>query len=308
MRIMSASQECPVCFRSIKSSSKFCKFCGSTIKQCPDCEYLNKEEDTYCRECGTNISTVEVAESYKGTKRDFDKEVLGKTESKLVMWPPVTEASYLSQARPRARLNPYADYMEKEPTYQPKELNYTYNKVKLLGFLGGPLPTTNVLGAVVEAFGIALALVAVGIVIFSIGMAFFEYLVFPIIFGIIGGAFLLSAPFFGIYYVSSNWLYRAFEVKRPVKTMTIIGNYSLGSLIFALLGMMLAPIFIQGGALAITLSVIGGIVYVMGLIIVPLKAYLADLVYVKAAVKTRDLESNLESNLEQEEDKKSVEK
>jgi hypothetical protein len=300
---MSDTQDCPVCYRKIKPSSNFCKFCGSTLKICPECETINKEDDTYCGECGTDIRKVDVAEGYKGDNRDFNKEVLGRREPKLVMWPPVTEASYLSQAKPRARLSPYSDYLDKEPTYQPKNLNYTYNKVKILGFLGGPLPTSNVLGAVVEVFGIALALIAIGIVIFSIGMAFFEYLVFPIIAGIVGGAFLLSAPFFGIYYVSSNWLYRTFEVKRPVKTMTIVWNYSLGSLVFALLGMMLAPIFIQGGALAITLSVVGGIVYVMGLIIVPLKAYLADLVYVKAAVNNRDKESDLEKDNKKSEEK-----
>ena len=87
--------------------------------------------------------------------------------------------------------------------------------------------------------------------------------------------------------------------------MTIVWNYTLGSLIFALLGLMLAPIFIQGGALGITLSVIGGIVYLMGLIIVPLKAYLADLVYVKAAVNIKNSETENES---EEENKKNEEK
>ena len=68
---------------------------------------------------------------------------------------------------------------------------------------------------------------------------------------------------------------------------------------------MIAPIFIQGGALAITFTVVGGIVYLMGLIIVPLKAYLADLVYVKAALNAKEKESEDENEIEK---KKNVEK
>ncbi|MCE7743169.1 MAG: hypothetical protein GOP50_12030 [Candidatus Heimdallarchaeota archaeon] len=313
---MSGTQDCPICYRKIKPSSKFCKFCGSTLKLCPECSTVNKKDDAYCSECGTDIKAIDVVESYNDVTEDSDAKAgkkdmvqdyldLEEKEQKLVVWPPVSESRYLSQARPRPRLSPNTEYLDKEPTYEPKKLNYTYSKVRILGFLGGPLPTSNILSSVVEAFGIALALIAMGVVIFSIGMAFFQYLVFPIIAGAIGGAFLLSAPFFGIYYVSSNWLYRAFEIKRPVKTMTIVWNYTLGSLIFALLGLMLAPIFIQGGALWITLSVIGGIVYLMGLIIVPLKAYLADLVYVKAAVNIKNSETENES---EEENKKNVEK
>ncbi|MHA1200146.1 MAG: double zinc ribbon domain-containing protein [Candidatus Heimdallarchaeaceae archaeon] len=316
---MSVTQDCPTCFRKIKTSSKFCKFCGSTLKLCSECNSINKEDDSYCSECGADIKTIDVAESYKDATKDSKDDLAeraqiqeylneGASDKKpqLVMWPPAADSRYHPQASPRSTMGPNIEYLDKEPTYQPKKLNYTYSKVRVLGFLGGPLPTTNVLSSVVEAFGVALALIAVGIVIFSIGMAFFQYLVFPIIAGVLGGAFLLSAPFFGIYYVSSNWLYRAFEIKRPVKLMTIIWNYTLGSLIFAILGLMLAPIFIQGGALGITFSIIGGIVYLMGLIVVPLKAYLADLVYVKAAVDIKNKESTKESG--EEENKKNVEK
>ena len=71
---------------------------------------------------------------------------------------------------------------------------------------------------------------------------------------------------------------------------------------------MLAPIFIQGlGAVGITLAVVGGIVYLMGLIIVPLKAYLADLVYVKAAINLRNIEEK-EKEAEEEEIKEEKEK
>jgi len=296
---MSETQDCPYCFRKIKTSSRFCKFCGSTLKLCPECKTLNKDDASYCDECGSDIKDVEVAESYKIMKGEIsaqDEEEIqdfleeGGFKSKkpqLIVWPPLADSRHQPQVSSRPRPYSQLNYLEREPTYQPTDLKYTYSKVKPLGFLGGSIPTSNFLGAIIEAFGLALALIALGIVIFAIGMAFFQYLIFPIIAGIIAGAFLLSAPFFGIYYVSSKWLYRAFDVKRPVKTMTIIGNYTLGSLIFALLGMMLAPIFIQGGAVSITLSVVGGIVYIMGLIIIPLKAYLADLIYVRAAVNEK---------------------
>ena len=298
MNIMSSTKSCPACFRKIKTGSNFCKYCGVSLKTCPECNSFNREEDAYCIECGTDIRAVEVAESFKEMKEDHKTETLDedtleylkdsssqKKQPTLVMWPPTADTRYYSPTRPR----PYSseNYLDKEPTYEPKKLNYAYGKVRILGFLGGPLPISNLFGYIIEAFSIALALIAVGIVIFSIGLAFFQFLVFPILACVMAGAFLLSAPFFGIYYISSEWLYRAFEVKRPVKVLTIIGNYLLGSLIFSVLGLMLAPIFIQGGALGITFSVIGGIVYIMGLIIVPLKAYLADLIYVKAADNLR---------------------
>ena len=87
-----------------------------------------------------------------------------------------------------------------------------------------------------------------------------------------------------------------------MKSITIIWNYALGTLLFSLVGLMLAPVFIQGGALWISLSVLGGIIYLMGLIIIPLKAFLADLVYVKAAMKLRD--DGKESEEESEEEQK----
>ena len=91
------------------------------------------------------------------------------------------------------------------------------------------------------------------------------------------------------------------EIKRPAKLSTILINYSIGILVFAILGLMLAPVFLLGGAIGWTLSVIGGIAVVMGLIVVPLKAYLADLVYVKAAVNQKDKEN--ENNSKKETDK-----
>ena len=77
---MSDTQNCPVCFRSIKKASKFCKFCGSTLKLCPECSFLNRGEDAYCSECGSDISTVEVAKSYRdkvqSVKTTTDQEII----------------------------------------------------------------------------------------------------------------------------------------------------------------------------------------------------------------------------------------
>jgi hypothetical protein len=287
---MSDKTICPNCNREIKSTSKFCKFCGVTLKSCPSCNEFNKVEDAFCGSCGEDISEIVVPiadriEREESAYAAIIEEIEDEKKPKLVVWPP-----QYAETRPYIQPKPTPKLFEEGTQYEPTKIQYQYSKVRLIGFLGGPLPTSNVLSVTLEAFGLALALIAAGIVIASIGLAFFEYLVFPVITGILGGALLFSAPFFGIYYVSSNWLYKAFQIKRPVKTRTLILNYALGTMLFAIVGMMLAPVFIQGGALAITFSVVGGIVYLMGLIIIPLKAYLADLVYVKAAIKHRDKE------------------
>jgi hypothetical protein len=185
----------------------------------------------------------------------------------------------------------------------------------MLGFISGPLSTTSVVSATVEVFALALVLIAAGIAIIGIGLAFLETIILPLILGVLGGALLCSAPFFGIYYVSSNWLYRTFQIKRPVKTITIVWNYALGTLLLSIIGMMLAPIIVYGNIMdlmsngvMITLSVVGGIVYLMALIIIPLKAYLADLVYVKAAMQLRDKEKEEEKKEKQESEEKKVKK
>ncbi len=304
---MSDKSICPSCNREIKPTSKFCKFCGVTLKSCPSCNEFNKVEDAFCGSCGEDISKLIIPIPHRKESEDsayapiIEEIEEGEKRPKLVVWPP-----QYAEARPQIQPKPTPELFEEGTQYEPTKVQYQYSKVKPIGFLGGPLPTSNVLSVTLEAFGLALALVAAGIVIVSIGFAFFEYLVFPVITGILGGALLLSAPFFGIYYVSSNWLYKAFQIKRPVKIRTVILNYTLGTLLFAIFGMMLAPIFIQGGALAITFSVVGGIVYLMGLIVIPLKAYLADLVYVKAAMKHRDKEE--EDKAQEEKDVEEIEK
>ena len=298
---MNKMGKCPACNREIKSSSKFCKYCGTSLKQCPDCKSINTASDQFCGACGVDISQVEAAAPLREIipkesgevgkaeprREEVQETISGETQPKLVVWPPMAYDRQYAQARPQPSIFPPEDAAKFEPT----TVKYAYSKVRLLGFLGGPLPTSNVLSATIEAFGLALALVAGGIGIASIGLAFFEYLIPAIITGIIGGALLLSAPFFGIYYVSSSWLYRTFQIKRPTKARTIVGNYALSALLFSFIGLMLAPIFIEGlSAIGITISVVGGVIYIMGLIIVPLKAYLADLVYVKAATNLRNKE------------------
>lgn len=310
---------CPACNREIKASSKFCKYCGTSLKHCPDCKSINTASDQFCGSCGVDISQVEAAaplreivpedsgeEGRAEPKIDEVQEVIGgETQPQLVVWPPMGYDRQYAPVRRQPTIFPPEDAAKFEPT----TVKYAYSKVRILGFLGGPLPTSNVLSATVEAFGLALALVAGGIGIASIGLAFFEYLIPAIITGIIGGALLLSAPFFGIYYVSSSWLYRTFQIKRPTKARTIVGNYALSALLFSFLGLMLAPIFIEGlSAVGITISVVGGIIYLMGLIIVPLKAYLADLVYVKAAVNLRDKEEKEQEPEAEEEIKEEKEK
>lgn len=282
--------ECPNCHRQIRASSKFCKYCGQSLKVCPECQELNNLDDTFCALCGTDISKVKVPEAFRSEERAGEMKVQG--QQKVVMWPPI---SPVRQIQPKPKFQVF----EEGTPYKPASIKYPYSKVRALGFLGGPLPTSSVFSATIEALGLALALIAAGVAIVGIGLAFFQFIVLPIIAGILGGALLLSAPFFGIYYVSSNWLYKTFLIKRPVKSITIIWNYALGTLLFSLVGLMLTPVFIQGGALWISLAVLGGIIYLMGLTIIPLKAFLADLVYVKAAMKLRD---EIKDTKEQEED------
>ena len=162
---MSETQDCPYCFRTIKTKSSFCKFCGSTLKHCSECSAINKEDVSYCSECGTNIKDVEVPKSYRKEKEgklsEKDREELQelieerglpKKQPQLVLWPPIAGTRNQSQFRPRARSLIQTEYLDQESTYQPADLQYTYNKVKALGFLGGSLPTSNVLGSIVEAF------------------------------------------------------------------------------------------------------------------------------------------------------------
>ena len=296
---MSDKSICPNCNREIKPASKFCKFCGVTLKSCPSCNEINKIEDSFCASCGEDISKVDVPKPSKDESQApgiiatiEEVEEGGEKKPQLVIWPPqyATKVPYITP-------KPTPQLFEEGVQYEPSTVRYQYSRVRPIGFLGGPLPTSNVLSVTVEVFGLALALIAAGIVIASIGLAFLEYLIFPIITGILGGAILLSAPFFGIYYVSSNWLYKAFHIKRPVKNSTIILNYSLGTVLFSIIGLIFIIPIVLGGALGITLAVLGGIVYLMGLIVVPLKAYLADLVYVKAAMKLRDKEEEEEEEV-----------
>jgi hypothetical protein len=263
------------------------------LKICPECQELNNHDAGFCAFCGTDITDVKAPESVRTTPGVDGPQ----NQQKIVMWPPIQP---VRQIQPK----PQFSVLEEGTPYKPASIRYPYSKVRLLGFLGGPLPTSSVFSATIEALGLALALIAAGVAIVGIGLAFFEIIVLPIIAGILGGALLLSAPFFGIYYVSSNWLYKTFQIKRPVKSIIIIWNYALGTLLFSLVGLMLAPVFIQGGALWITLSVLGGIIYLMGLIIIPLKAFLADLVYVKAAMKLRDEEDSTDIEKEEEVEEK----
>ncbi|MCG3225644.1 MAG: zinc ribbon domain-containing protein, partial [Candidatus Heimdallarchaeota archaeon] len=38
---MSSMNECSYCHRQIRAASKFCKYCGQSLKMCPECQELN---------------------------------------------------------------------------------------------------------------------------------------------------------------------------------------------------------------------------------------------------------------------------
>ena len=307
---MSGTAVCPSCFKNIKENSKFCKFCGIPVKTCPKCKELNRIEDKFCSSCGGDISNVKTEAPINVSRTApqpqpviAEPKVVDGKQQQLVIWPPLDQQKL--QKSPEVQKK---SVIEDGPTYEPTSVRYAYEKVRAFGFFSGPLPTSNVLSATFESFGYALAFIAIGVVIASIGLAFFEYVIPPVLLGIIGGALLLSAPFFGIYYVSSSWLYKIFQIRRPVKISTVLLNYGLGTLLFSFLGLFMSPLLIMGGALWITFLVIAIIVYLMGLILIPLKAFLADLVYVKAAVnqKNREEEQQKESERKKKEEEEAA--
>ncbi len=294
---MLEEEVCPFCNREIKKESNFCKYCGTSLKICPECKFLNKAEDLFCGKCGMDLKHIESPQPLTKPKPILSRQQQYEIDQDItdVMQPKRQQpTSYLPFTSRQYRHQPveYEYPTEKEEAFQPAQIRYSYSKVRALGFLGGPLPTSNVFAVTIEAFGFALAFIAVGITIAGIGLTFFSTLILPIIGAMLGGTFVVSAPFFGIYYVSSKWLYNTFEIKRPVRMSTIFWNYSLGTLLFSIIGIMLAPLFSEGGAVAISLAVVGVIVILMGLIIIPLKAFLADLIYVKASINERDKDKN----------------
>ena len=299
---MSVTSKCPACFKNIRENSKFCKYCGIPLKICPACKEHNIVEDVYCGSCGENIKDVKVETPINVTRkpqsqhtpiaRDPMAQEATPGKQQLVIWPPVDERRmYAPPTIQRKQVIPDG------PEYEPPVTKYSYDRVRAFGYFSGPIPLSNVVSLVLESFGYALALITIGTVIVSIGLAFFELVIPPLIAGILGGALILSAPFFGIYYVSSSWLYKIFQIKRPVKIRTILVNYGLGTLLFSFIGLALSPLLVLdvlfniNPTVGITIfSVIAALIYFLGLLIIPLKAFLADLTYVKSAMNQKEKE------------------
>ncbi len=312
---MSEPSNCPACLKNIRKESKFCKFCGIPLKICPACKDHNIVEDVFCSSCGENIKDVK-AEAPINVKRtppaQSDPMSQGATPGKqpqLVIWPPVDQTRMYAPPVVQTR-----QVIPDGPAYEPPIAKYDYNRVRPLGYFSGPLPLSSVVSPALESFGYALALIAIGTVIVSIGLAFIQLIIPPLITGILGGALILSAPFFGIYYVSSSWVYKIFQIKRPVKISTILVNYGLGTLLFSIIGLACSPLLLLDllGTSAtvatvgsILFYVIAALIYLVGLFIIPLKAFLADLTYVKNALnqKKKEDEKVEEGSKEQEKDK-----
>ncbi|MCG3217074.1 MAG: zinc ribbon domain-containing protein, partial [Candidatus Heimdallarchaeota archaeon] len=163
---MSSLGFCPSCNRQIRISSKFCKYCGITLKTCPECNELNTVEDKFCGSCGEDISKVEAPELSREVRSEEQKgprieeiQEAGESQPKLVVWPPLPYAQQHTQQRPSPLV------AEEQPLYDPSSLKHPYSKVKFFGYLRGTFPSTSVLSATIEVFGLALALIAVGIAI-----------------------------------------------------------------------------------------------------------------------------------------------
>ncbi len=319
---MSATSKCPACFKNIREGSKFCKYCGIPLKICPACKEHNIVEDIFCGSCGENIKDVEIeapinvrrkpqSQSTPIAKDSVSQEATPGKQPQLVLWPPVDQSRMYAPPVVQTK-----QVIPDGPQYEPPVTKYAYDKVRPFGYFSGPLPLSNVVSPVLESFGYALALITIGTVIVSIGLAFFELVIPPLIFGILGGALILSAPFFGIYYVSSSWLYKIFQIKRPVKISTILVNYGLGTLLFSIIGLACSPLLILdilfdiNPAVGITIfTVIAALIYFLGLLIIPLKAFLADLTYVKNAMNQKEKEDRKEEekSIKKEKDKINIE-
>ncbi|MHA1303516.1 MAG: double zinc ribbon domain-containing protein [Candidatus Heimdallarchaeaceae archaeon] len=308
---MSDLVPCPYCFKGVKPDVKFCKHCGSPVKKCPTCKSLNRENSSFCSSCGADIRDVKVEQKLPdnasvdiGNKEEEKTIAQEDKEGKLIVWPPTpqvpTYPQYPYRAHRPAIYQPFKPITEGKEQFEPKQIIHPYFKVKFFGFLSGPLPTSNVFVAVIESFAYAIALIAAGVLIIGIGLTFFQTLVLPIIGILWGGTLLLSAPFYGIYYVSSNWLYRAFSIKRTVSSLTVLWNYMLSTILFSFITLIITPFFAMGSIIGTVIAVSGMLVYLMILIVVPLKAYLADLTYVKAAVIEREKQKQKEENEEEE--------
>ena len=161
---------------------------------CPECQNLNKAEDLFCAECGYDIKDVEAPVS-------TPSQVAGKTgvfqprierragqddedsQPKLILWPPLPaqQPSGAAYPRPFPPAQRAIQFTEVEPTYEPEKLEYKYKKVKFLGFLEGSIPSSSALAATLEAFGIALILIAFGIGVVAIGLTTFKSEVVAII-------------------------------------------------------------------------------------------------------------------------------
>ncbi|MHA1684800.1 MAG: zinc ribbon domain-containing protein [Candidatus Heimdallarchaeaceae archaeon] len=293
---------CPLCDRLIKKSSRFCKYCGTPLILCPHCKKLNERSAQFCRECGKKLEKLEEEKEPPIASRERPSvEIAEQSKGSILVGPPVYPMYY---PQPYKRYSIFRK--DTQETYSPEKAIHPYKKIKIQGYLSGPIPTGNVFSFSLEALGYSLLYIAIGVVISSIGLAFFGTIVLPIIGGLIGATFAISAPFFGIYLVSSTWLYKAFEIKRPVQINTIIWNYLLSNLVLSLLALFLIPIYLQVSVFTYALSVIGFIIYTMLFVVIPLKAFLADLLYVKAAVdekeKTKQAK-DIEQQVEEKEEK-----
>ena len=304
---MSESEPCPYCFREIKKGVNFCKYCGFAIKHCPSCNSPNKAESLFCSSCGKDIREITVQS--RNLEPPISPSHVSQTGSeKIIIWPPPgqffpTQPKYRPYQTPEEQLFGTRDNQEQ---FQPK-IVYPYSKVGILGFLRGPISTSKVFTSVVEAFAYGLALIATGVLIISIGFLLFKTLILPIIGLLWGGTLILSAPFFGMYFVSSKWLYKAFKIKKPVSDMTILWNYLFSIIFFSFISLILIPLLAMNTLFATIFGIIAMILIFAVLIVIPLKAFLIDLAYVKAAVVERDSQKEKEETLKENEPQKEKE-
>ncbi len=288
---MSDSIACPKCHNEIRKSSKFCKYCGEPIKFCPNCSHPNTVTDKFCANCGSDITEVSAPEKRVAVPIKKASEVedlppgMKETDGDRLVIPDYMEPQK-GDYQPNWQQGMFSPLKRQEDQYYPKEIEHPYETVKLMGFLSGPLPTSNVLVSAISSLAYGCALIAAA---FSI-LALFGITGLDVLFiiGLIWASILiLSAPFFGIYYVTSTWLYNTFNIKKPLTGIKMVINYSLSVSILSLLSLIIAPLFLIEAEWGIILGGLAFILYLIILTIVPLKAFLADLGYVKLALNKK---------------------
>ncbi len=279
---------CPNCLRDINPSSKFCKYCGQALIQCISCRHLNVRGNTFCANCGEQIgSSSDPNKPYQNTT--FSESP--STTSPSMPFIPVQDSNRSAEHSPSDSY-----FMQQETPYYPR-INHPYESVKAVGFLTGVIPNSYAFTGSLKAIFFSVLTVSIGIVIFGLSFVFITGAPFLTIIGaLFAVVIMISAPFLGFYIVCSNWLYRTFRIKNPVDKINIFANFILTITVFSLVSLFLFPLLLLSELWVSFFVVFTFIYFLVIMFFTSVKAFLADLVYVKAVVEQKQFVSSQTEN------------